>query len=281
MPTRYAGVEADPRMKNRPDFLLIGAQKCATTWLHRQVAQHPDVFMAPAKDTAWFFWERTRGQSEYWEQFRQAKAAAIGETSAAYFWTRTGSPWDNHPDGCERDIAARIVHELGHDCRYIVTLRDPVDRALSAYLHHLRTGDLATDDPIEECLGEHGIVDIGLYAQHLENWLKHVSHDQILLINLYDICHDPRSVMRSVFRFLEIEDNCDSQGLEQPAFPGADRRWMSNRLLVKLPGLESELEVANEQTVHALRSIFRPDATRLANYAGEAFVKRWQTVAAA
>jgi hypothetical protein len=37
-----------------PDFLCIGAQKAGTTWLHRNLAYHPDVWMPPVKEIHYF-----------------------------------------------------------------------------------------------------------------------------------------------------------------------------------------------------------------------------------
>ena len=33
----------------RPDFLFLGAQKAGTTWLHRNLCQHPEVWVLPLK----------------------------------------------------------------------------------------------------------------------------------------------------------------------------------------------------------------------------------------
>lgn len=269
-------------MQRRPDFLILGAQKCATTWLNHHLAAHPDVFMAPSKDTGWFFWERTRGRPDYWEQFQGATEPVLGESSAAYFWTCTQSPWDGHPDGSEIDMPGRIVDELGAHCRFIISLRDPVDRAFSAFLHHLNTGELSANQTFEECMTRDGIVDMGLYAQHLQNWLRHVKFENILLINFDEICHAPASVMEKVYEFLRLDPVTHLPALlEQPIFPGSHRRWEDGCLLTRARGGHSERVVANQSSVKMLQAIYRPDVTRLANLVGEAFVKSWATVAAA
>ncbi len=40
--------------RDRPDFLCIGAQKAGTTWLWRNLAQHPDIWMPPRKELHYF-----------------------------------------------------------------------------------------------------------------------------------------------------------------------------------------------------------------------------------
>ena len=37
-----------------PSFLCIGAQKAATSWLHKNLLEHPDVWMPPLKELHYF-----------------------------------------------------------------------------------------------------------------------------------------------------------------------------------------------------------------------------------
>ena len=37
-----------------PDFLCIGAQRAGTTWLHKNLAKHPEVWMPPIKEIHYF-----------------------------------------------------------------------------------------------------------------------------------------------------------------------------------------------------------------------------------
>lgn len=37
-----------------PDFLCIGAQKAGTTWLHKQLGAHPDLWLPPLKEVHYF-----------------------------------------------------------------------------------------------------------------------------------------------------------------------------------------------------------------------------------
>ncbi|MGE0611353.1 MAG: sulfotransferase domain-containing protein, partial [Hyphomicrobiales bacterium] len=42
------------RAAAKPDFLVIGAQKCGTTWLQEMLHQHPDVFVPEIKEVNYF-----------------------------------------------------------------------------------------------------------------------------------------------------------------------------------------------------------------------------------
>jgi hypothetical protein len=37
-----------------PDFLVIGAQRAGTTWLHRVLSQHPRLWLPPVKELHYF-----------------------------------------------------------------------------------------------------------------------------------------------------------------------------------------------------------------------------------
>ena len=43
-----------------PNFVIIGAARSGTTSLYRYLAQHPDVFTSPVKETNFFAWEAER-----------------------------------------------------------------------------------------------------------------------------------------------------------------------------------------------------------------------------
>ena len=37
-----------------PDFLVIGAQRAGTTWLHRVLSEHPALWLTPVKELHYF-----------------------------------------------------------------------------------------------------------------------------------------------------------------------------------------------------------------------------------
>ena len=71
-----------------PNLLIIGAQKCGTTWLARMLGQHPDVFMAEEEI---HFFDRAhnfaRGTAWYESHFAAAAGqSAVGEKTPDYLW---------------------------------------------------------------------------------------------------------------------------------------------------------------------------------------------------
>jgi hypothetical protein len=37
-----------------PNLLVIGAQKCGTTWLYERLRRHPDIFLSKTKELSFF-----------------------------------------------------------------------------------------------------------------------------------------------------------------------------------------------------------------------------------
>ena len=49
-----ASAERSRKVGKGPDFLVIGAQRAGTTWLHRVLRQHPSLWLAPVKELHYF-----------------------------------------------------------------------------------------------------------------------------------------------------------------------------------------------------------------------------------
>ena len=192
-----------------PNFLVIGAQKSGTSWLAKMVSQHPDVLTASRKEVL-FFDKRdnyNKGLEWYRAQFPQHQGQkAIGEFTPNYFWTNI-SEEEVEENETFPDIP-RLVHEAYPDLKFIVTLRDPVQRAISAYHHHMRPGRVSPRSRILEAGRHFGIISMGYYHTHLSEWMRFFSPDQFLvLIYEEDIVQNKEETIEKVFRFLEVDDS--------------------------------------------------------------------------
>ena len=157
----------------RPDFIIIGATKSATTWLQQRLQQHPKVFMP---DPELHFFSRCYDQGEDWYQQQFAAAEPdqlIGEKSNSYF--------DEPP-------AESRLKAYAPNAKLIAQLRNPIDRAYSDYCMLFRRGEV--DGDIERYLGDDSplknrLLDSGLYHGHVRRYLDLYPREQ-LLVTLYD-----------------------------------------------------------------------------------------------
>ena len=215
-----------------PDFLIIGAQKSGTTWLADQLSLHPGVFMAPEEihyfDKAQNF---SRGIAWYAEHFEAAKPGQLAaEKTPDYLWA--------NGDGAEghlSDVHQKLYQTLP-GARLIVVLRNPVDRALSALTHLVRTRRIAPPHNVDELLlGKkhhrirgHGVIGKGFYYRQLAAYARLFNRSQMLvLIFEEELAGAPETGLRRTCDFLGI-------GAMQPRSDEAVNRNASRRSLLRL-----------------------------------------------
>ena len=192
-----------------PNFIGIGAPKSGTTWLTKCLSEHPDVFMAPMKETEfWKFTDAEQRLDEYAAHFRGARnERAIGEFSVRYL---------SLPHVPER------VHRVLPRIRLIVALRNPIDQVYSNYWH-LQRQNFNLHDPklapqsIEEALEKHRdfLLAPARYAEHLERWYRHFAREQLLVILFDDIQSRPADVLHQLFAFLGVNPDFQPPSIAQ------------------------------------------------------------------
>jgi hypothetical protein len=185
-----------PERNRRPDFLVIGAMKAATTSLYHYLSAHPDIYMATVKELDFFVasanWNR--GVGWYEKQFEAAGDAAVaGEASTAY---------TKHPivTGVPERIATVVP-----DCRMIYVLRDPVDRIRSHYQHRVAIGTERA--PIEEAvIADPVYLACSRYASQIERYLECFPRERLLLLTSEQLRTERLETMRRVFGFLGVDE---------------------------------------------------------------------------
>lgn len=192
-----------------PTFLVIGAQKCGTTWLAKMICQHPEVSAAHRKELHFFdkTYNYNKGLHWYEEQFTvSATSRAIGEFTPNYFWTSEDEKEINEASGT-RNIP-KLVHDAYPDIKLIVCLRNPVARAISAYYHHIRNGRLKPNQRISDVFNYYGIESMGYYDVHLSNWLKYYPLENFLFLIYEEDINDENKklTVKKVFQHLGVND---------------------------------------------------------------------------
>jgi hypothetical protein len=172
-----------------PDFFIIGAQKCGSTWLHEQLRHHVETWLPADKDPDIDLLTSAACQRLIDRQQQSPKGAVKlrGDSNAAYFWSsrhylnelNTATAKHGHFNA---NIASCVKRCLGNRLKLMVLLRDPVERAVSAYLHHISMGSLSPSVPLLDTPPELGIVSMGYYYQHLQSWLQVYAADNMLIL---------------------------------------------------------------------------------------------------
>jgi sulfotransferase family protein len=180
-----------------PNFLIIGAARSGTTSLYYYLRQHPDIFMSPIKEPDYYTDDDNlppnaiRSRAKYEKLFARAKGErARGEASVRYL---------NAIAGIDR------IHADLDDVRLIVSLRQPADRAYSSYLTRLTTGR-EPRNPEEALQPGSYPFEISRYYPRLRRYYDRFPREQIKVILFDDLIANPRTVLRELFRFLDVDD---------------------------------------------------------------------------
>lgn len=195
-----------------PNFLFLGPDKAGSTWLYEALKQHPRVFLPRVKELFFFDKFYDKGWGWYGKYFRKAgeQQRVIAEICHDYLASAVA---------CQR-----IAHDLPK-AKLMVCLREPVQRAFSAYLYMLKVGEVACD--FEVALDEvDDLIDRGCYAKHLSCYLEHFSRNQIHITIFDDLEADPQ---------LFFDCLCDFLGLEHIELPGELRRRVLPAAKSRLP----------------------------------------------
>ncbi|MBN1257432.1 MAG: sulfotransferase [Planctomycetes bacterium] len=186
----------------KPTFLIVGAQKSATTTLHWQLAKHPEVFVSEKKSIHYFSVDDNYKKGDSWyESFFDTDKKIVGETSGLYYY---------FPYCPER------IYRYNPELKLIFCLRNPIDRAFSDYLHEVRKG--------HECLSfeqalliedirlskgwwyqkSFGYLAKGRYHEHLERFYDLFPRENILVVFFDDLRSEPESFYQKIFAFLGV-----------------------------------------------------------------------------
>jgi len=182
-----------------PNFIGIGAPKAATSWLHRCLSEHPEVFVARQKEVNILHYDSVHDDlSTYRTHFARAGAAkAIGEISVRYL---------------DSQNAPRRVARYLPGARVFVSLRNPVEQVYSHYWHlrrqnfHQSAGGaraLTFEEAMEQL--PEVLVRPAEYGRHLQNWLRHVDRAQLLVLFYDDVVADPDSALRMLYSHLGVD----------------------------------------------------------------------------
>jgi hypothetical protein len=173
-----------------PEFVIIGAVKAATTWLHGQLQGNPAVYL-PDPEPHFFSREYDRGLAFYTDFFKAAAPGQLlGEKSADYL---------AHP------LAPGRLGQVLPNVPLVVQLRNPIERAYSDYKMLYRRGTIrgGPETYLTTTSAEHSrFLKDGLYARHLRRWLDHFPRDRIKVLLYEDIKSHPESTVRAICRHI-------------------------------------------------------------------------------
>jgi hypothetical protein len=303
-----------------PDFFVVGHPKSGTTALSAMLSQHPRIFVG-IKEPRFFAPEmrlrdfrRTPETPKDLDEYRAWYAGAapeqiVGDVSPSYLWSKH---------------AAELIAEVQPDARIIAILREPASFLRSLHMQWLQSycevesdfqKALALEEPRRR--GESMPVDtywpnVLFYSEHvryveqLRRFRERFPCERVLVLIYDDYQADNEATVRSVFRFLGVEEMAIRVRRAKPTVEVRMPRLnsMLRRLIVADHGAFATLNEsikaltpmrARQGLLHAVRKRFvyaeprppdevfmselrqrlRPEVVALSEYLGRDFVSLW------
>jgi hypothetical protein len=245
-----------------PAYVILGAQRCGTTSLHKLLTRHPGIGAPVLKEVRYFDLHFAEGEAWYRSHFpTRMTARMLAHRAGGRYITGEASPdYLPHPHAAER------LSRLLPDARLVIMLRDPVERAYSHFQHETALGfetlDFAgaLDAEADRLRGEyermerepgyhshafqhHSYMRRGMYADQLKRWFALFPSEQMLVIRSEDFYTDEAAVYRNVLGFLGMAAHQPDVGDRRNALRyGAMAPDARERLRATFAGPNTELE---------------------------------------
>jgi hypothetical protein len=180
-----------------PTFLLIGAQKAATTTLWAMLNEHPDVFIPAIKETNFLIDapDHFPPRSLEWYEALYEPARGLpqrGDASTGY------SMFPIFPGVAER--AASLLPEA----RIVYMIRHPLERLVSAWTHAVAHG--AENRSLHQAVMWGAIYRVcSCYGLQLSRWRAFFPSEAVLVIRSEDLAADPGPTLDRVLGHLGLE----------------------------------------------------------------------------
>jgi hypothetical protein len=178
-----------------PNFLVIGTKKSGTTWIYNILKSHRCIYVPKYRKEIHFFdWNYSNGMAWYSSFFPKKRfkkcTKAVGEVTPNYIFDHS---------------AKKRIHRHMPNGKFIIILRNPVDRIMSAYRYYRQRGgknafktfSKRCDRPFK----------MGLYSNQLKAWFKYFHRNQFLILIFEECVSNPDETKKKIAGFLGVDAN--------------------------------------------------------------------------
>jgi hypothetical protein len=202
-----------------PNFFIVGAPRCASTFMYTYLRQHPDVFMPVEKEPKFFCSDLDSGseadadffirdEEEYLRLFAETgNVRCVGEACVFNLFS---------------NIAASRIKAKRPDAKIIIMLRDPVEQMYS--FHAIRRRNATEDLDFEAALEAEAdrregrrlprlarnvkmyqYRAVASYTDQVRRYLDAFGRESVHVVIYEDFVRDPMSAYRATLEFLGVD----------------------------------------------------------------------------
>ena len=214
-----------------PNFLIFGVQKAGTTSVYDYLRQHPQVYVSPVKETE--FLARDAAVIEAADKSDAAPPLTPGGRRQILTLQDYQSLFDGVTDEIAigeaspnylfaHQQAVPNIQKYVPDAKLIAILRNPVERAYSDYLMHIRElvgNRKPLADQIKTSPDSSYTLLKGLYYEGTRHFLEAFGTGQVKIFLYDDLRRDADGLMREIYRFIGVNSQfqADTQQRRQTA----------------------------------------------------------------
>lgn len=195
-----------------PNVLVLGAAKAGTTTVHEMLSGSSSIFMSSVKEPGFFSSDRRYADGvEHYENlhFRGSEGFRLrGESTPSYLYF----------DKCVDRVAAHLGPS---EVKFIVVLRNPLERTISAYRYAVEKGQESL--PFESAIRNEArviadpswiargnalkaYVSGSLYSQQLAKWFEAFVPERFLILLTEDLRSGGLQARQAISAFLDVPD---------------------------------------------------------------------------
>ncbi len=218
-------------------FFIIGAQRCGTTYLYKQLDAHPEIFMAkPITPEPKFFIREdsvSLGKQYYFDKYFKGlkEEKKIGEKSTSYI---------EYPESGKR------IMSIFDKAKFIIVLRNPVKRAVSNFFFSKKNGletrtiketFIDSDEDLHyysnTSVSPYSYLKRGIYLPFIKKYSKIVGQEKIKIILFEELIQNEK-YLQEVYKFLDVNENFSTPNFSTKVNQAEEIEFVPNNVIEKL-----------------------------------------------
>ena len=197
-------------MERWPNFFIVGAPRAGTTSLHSYLNDIPGIFMSPIKEPNYFsrklvaddhpLLNPIRNKQQYLSLFQNVTNEKIVAESSPLYLSDIEAP--------------KLIHQISPQAKILISLRDPIERALSHFTLIIRDGgskitfhqELQNELKygIEDITKPHLYLESGLYSESVQRYLNTFGSQHVKIIIFEEFSENTKGTLEEILDFLGI-----------------------------------------------------------------------------
>lgn len=208
-----------------PNFLVIGAMKCATSTVCAYLEDHPDVYCLPSCEPNFFSHDQNyeKGTEWYLNLFKDRGDEHLFGEGSNFYSARALYPY-----------TAERVAALNPNMKIIFTARDPIERIISAWIQRRSDSGDAVPPSVDAAVLAMPDEFIGQsqYYYNIQPYIERFPRENIFIGFMEDLKRDGSKFFAELCEFLEVDAIPGKRGHVNPS---AGKR-VPNELFTKVNG---------------------------------------------